>query len=808
MIPDIKAIAEECGGAKPTQGGYSCNCPGHTDKKKSAKVWLTPDNTVGIYCYSQCGEGKHLYDALRSKSLAFREFDDWQKEEYKKKKGSAKKKNHKEEAKGPPKPKTMEQWYWCAENVFEPRAKPYKKEWPYRDENGVELYREWRYDYVDGSGKEVIPLVPVGDEKPQKYLANMGGIERVLYRLPEVIEYARDERVIAFVEGGKCCDVFEEWGMLATTVAGGSKQPLTKKMIAYLKGCAFVVMIPDLDKPGMIAAHKRATLMHENGIRVKWLELQGLGRIQDNHGPDIFDWREKGGTADQYKEIATSLPFWSPEKTMIWDDSKLPKPDGFENAPHMSPFTDTAQSIRIVKYNEDKMLFVPQSDRHRPWWLYNNKYWENDANRRIILIAQESAHRMYKELAKTSVDQKDLKDFYDSCLNQGGLNAAINLAAPHCGWDIRAFDPNPDHICTLSGVIDLRTGELYEHDPMFFCSKIIPVEWRGIDYESRGNEWREFHKWAYNGDDLVIKFMRRWRGYCLTGHTTEQKFALYYGKEGANGKSIEIENQLRGSGTYGSPGSRDLIMVRQQATKEGNYSQLVGVRLLTVDEIGKRDRFDDSKMRALTGEDKLTGSNLYAAPFSFYPQTKIVMRGNEKPYLEGGDANEASWRRFMFIEFKNTMPKANRRKGYGLYLWDTYQEEMLADNVRGAMEWYQSGLGIPDSVESDTEELRKEFDLFGDFLRWLCVRGEGLEVEMAEFIEAYAMYCRKLRHAEWSANRVGREITARGIGRGRIGDAPAYEGVKLKENWRNMLEPGQPNMSRYSSGPRQGYLFN
>lgn len=797
----VETIARECGGARRSGHGFTCRCPAHETEKSSNSCkleWLN-DNVVPT-CFAGC-KAKDIYDAMRIVSATFAAWDKEQFERKKEEKKAQRPRKAKDKDDGP-KVKPIKDWIWTFENVF--KARVYKL-WPWKDEAGELLYYSVRIDYLEKDGKEVYPLSPADAEK-KLFLLSASGVRRVLLNLPEVREQAATGASVFFVEGEKKCDVLADWGLVGTAILGGCKQELRKDMIDSLKGVKQVIMMPDHDEVGMRFTHKCALALNAAGIVVKWLTFHEFmtDDLPRDGGLDVWDWRAQGHDADELLERAGKLPVWTPEQTFQYDERSKIDPTANPDAPHASPFTDTANAERLVKNFQKDILYVPQSDKHRPWWIWNGKHWDNDSSHKMILFAQKSAHASYKELINTRLPSDKIDKWYESSLNRAGISNAIVLAAPYCGFNLTDFDPNPYFINVLNGVVDLRSGELLEHDPSFRCSRIVPVFYRGLDYQCKKDEWREFNKWAFNGNDEVIDFMRRWRGYCLTGLTGEQKFAMYYGKEGANGKSIIIENQLRLAGGYGFAASRDLVMERQSASKESNPAQIVGMRLVTIDEIGKRDRFDESRMRALTGEDTITGSNLYAPPFSFKPICKLVMRGNEKPYLDGGDANEASWRRFIFVEFPNTMPEKQRKKGLSQYFWDNYKEEMLSEAVRGAIE-AEDGVLVPEKITTSTDELRKEFDLLGEFITWLC-RREG-ECPAIEFIEAFSLFLRKMRHNEWSANRIGRELTARGIERGRIQDALAYKGLSLKPNWRELLEPfvSQMNGPRYS---RQMSFYN
>src|SRR5690606_29031645 len=83
------------------------------------------------------------------------------------------------------------------------------------------------------------------DAQQQKW--SMKGVEKVLYRLPEIVA---TETVIV-TEGEKDVDNLRACGFIATTNAGGAAAGKSKWLASYNDSLAgkHVVIIPDLDKP-------------------------------------------------------------------------------------------------------------------------------------------------------------------------------------------------------------------------------------------------------------------------------------------------------------------------------------------------------------------------------------------------------------------------------------------------------------------------------------------------------------------------------------------------------------------------------
>ena len=84
------------------------------------------------------------------------------------------------------------------------------------------------YDYLDAAGKLVYQVVRrepkdfrqrrPDPQHPGKWIWNMDGVDRVPYRLPELLE----AEVAAVVEGEKDCDRLRTLGLTATCNSGGA----------------------------------------------------------------------------------------------------------------------------------------------------------------------------------------------------------------------------------------------------------------------------------------------------------------------------------------------------------------------------------------------------------------------------------------------------------------------------------------------------------------------------------------------------------------------------------------------------------
>ena len=176
-----------------------------------------------------------------------------------------------------------------------------------------------RYRYENKDGKhafDVVRLVPK-TFRPQRPDGkwSLEGVERVPYRLPELLQGVKDSKLLLLLEGEKDVDRAIVMGFVATTFVGGAGK-WRDEYSEYFRG-ADVVLIPDNDIPGLKGMTYIAKKLHGTASRIRMLELPGLGPCEDKHGKDFSDWADlDGNTNNTLEKIISELPEWLPEKSV------------------------------------------------------------------------------------------------------------------------------------------------------------------------------------------------------------------------------------------------------------------------------------------------------------------------------------------------------------------------------------------------------------------------------------------------------------------------------------------------------------
>lgn len=260
MHPTLAEIASRLNGAKlQPNGSYKALCPYHFDEHSS--LHLGPG--WGFHCYG-CGKQGHKDELAEYLGIVDKEYF----------------------GRRPRKTASTKACLTITAGVI-------VATYDYRDADDNLVYQVVRYDPKDfrcrrpnrGLTRTIRP-----------WIWNMRGVERILYRLPELL--ARLDDVVIYVEGEKDADTLHELGLLATTIAGGV-QTLRYTSLRCLGGRC-VVCIPDRHPVGEEYMDSvRGRLAGCNG-KTATLRLPGDCGVP---GWDVTDWLEAGHTGEELKRL-------------------------------------------------------------------------------------------------------------------------------------------------------------------------------------------------------------------------------------------------------------------------------------------------------------------------------------------------------------------------------------------------------------------------------------------------------------------------------------------------------------------------
>lgn len=154
------------------------------------------------------------------------------------------------------------------------------------------------YNYVDADGTVMYRVLRMPDKQfLQQHMTptgewawNIRGIERILYRLPQVLAAVAGGETVYVVEGEKDADRMRAAGVTATTNSGGAEK-MTWGQTAPLAG-ANVVIVADRDERGRAHARQVRDMLAKRGCTVRTVEAitgkDAFDHLAAGHGVDDF----------------------------------------------------------------------------------------------------------------------------------------------------------------------------------------------------------------------------------------------------------------------------------------------------------------------------------------------------------------------------------------------------------------------------------------------------------------------------------------------------------------------------------------
>ena len=307
-------------------------------------------------------------------------------------------------------------------------------------------------------------------------------------------------------------------------------------------------------------------------------------------------------------------------------------------------------------------------------------------------------------------------------MNASSVRAAVDLAKGQLLVEADKFDAHPDLLNVANGVVDLRTGLLWAHDPRLLLTKCAPTSYR----------WDATHPdWVAALDALPVDvrdYMQVRFGQGVTGHMTPDDILPTLRGGGNNGKTTIIAGLQRTLGEHAVT-VPERVLLANPGDHPTEMMTLRGARLAVLEETPEARRLNVKRLKDVLGTTTMTARYCGKDTVEWVPTHSLFVSTNYQPRVE--ETDHGTWRRLAMVEFPITYRKAHeectgpndRREDPGLrdrvlQGVDGQHEAVLAWLVAGARRWYANGQVMPSppaTVVDRTREWRRESDLI---LRW------------------------------------------------------------------------------------------
>ncbi|MGO8684777.1 MAG: phage/plasmid primase, P4 family [Thermoleophilia bacterium] len=397
--------------------------------------------------------------------------------------------------------------------------------------------------------------------------------------------------------------------------------------------------------------------------------------------------------------------------------------------------SDSGNAERLIATCGERIRFCP------PWgaWLvWDGCRWAKDDSLQIEHLTGLALRSIHNEAARATSEEarRELGRWALASESAQRRRAAIECARSDPRIVVRPaeFDADPWRFNCLNGTLDLRTGDLRNHDRRDLITKLAPVVY---DPAARLDLWERVLREATEGNAAMMAFLARLAGYSLTGLISEEKLPFIFGPE-ATAKSTFLEALKSTWGDYAQTADFESFLKRSGVgAPRSDLARLAGARLVVSIETEANAHLAGGLVKMITGGDRVVARRLYQEEFEFRPQFTLWWAANDAPKMS--DRDGALWRRIVQIPFIHQIAKQERDPQVKAILTDPTSAgaAILAWAVRGCLAWQREGLGVPPAVEQATAALRAEMDPLRDFFAERCAFEDQALTSSKQLFAAY-----------------------------------------------------------------------
>ena len=622
-------------------------------------------------------------------------------------------------------------------------------EYKYMDDAGQLLFVKVRFDPKDFRIKR-----PDGKGG---WIWNLEGTEKVLYRLPEVINAVSRELPVFVVEGEKDADTLAARGFCATCNFDGAGKWLPSYNQVF-RG-AKVYIIPDNDKPGQDHAQLVANNLLPLAEEVRIIDLMKIDPDLTEHG-DITDYITRSPDKEAgWREFDNLVSITNP--TTI----KLPA-DEWERSVKPADYSDAGNAEVFGSFYHGKLIFVDALG----WLFWNGKQWERSDHQALAMaldlsgLMHADALSKYTQalhaeadakaacttaeddeakeaLTKAKIVTKAAKSYLTHAnytRNNPRLQSMLALSKPALVVRADTLDADPFDLNTPTGIVNLRTGKIRPHDPEAYCSRITEAA-PGLE---GAETWQEFLELVTGGDVSIQGFLQLIAGMAAVGTVYHEGIILAYGG-GGNGKSTFFNSLGAVFGDYsGTIDVKTLTTDRQN--KGASLATLRGRRLVITGELEEHQRLSVAILKQLGSTDELTVEEKFKPPETIKQSHTLCLFTNHLPRV--GSTDNGTWRRLTVVPFGTQIPKSTDIQNYTEVLVEKAGGAIMSWIIEGAVNFCRNKfkLDIPEVVAEATENYRSQEDWLSNFIDDRCVRDRNAKSGARELYLAYSEWCMEI----------------------------------------------------------------
>ena len=410
-------------------------------------------------------------------------------------------------------------------------------------------------------------------------------------------------------------------------------------------------------------------------------------------------------------------------------------------------FNDTSNSYRLNYYMQGKYRYVTGLG----WFYWDGSRYVLDADKSIIQIASEAVNP-----AKTLMLDKEGQKWVQVSQNKDRLQNAIAISATSPEILIQSvdLDAEANNLCTPGGIVNLQTGEIR---PAIKSSDFNTRQTSVTPATIPTPKWTQFLRDTIEDDDRIA-YVQELFGAALFGDSRYHVLPVFVGS-GANGKSTLVSIMEGILNDYAATMPENFLLDTTGNAHPTDIARLRGVRFAVAQETRPDGKFNESRVKMLTGGDVLSARFMGQNFFDFKPTHTLFMAVNHLPEVKSG--GDGFWRRLRKIDFRKTIAPEKRKEGLAQELIEQEGPGILQWMIEGAVRVSTVGFNEPESVKIATQSYRHEEDHIAKFIEEKVIVADTSTAGRTAVYNAYQAWCMENGEKPVPQNGLVREIKGR-----------------------------------------------
>jgi P4 family phage/plasmid primase-like protien len=450
-------------------------------------------------------------------------------------------------------------------------------------------------------------------------------------------------------------------------------------------------------------------------INVDYIDLwHYFSNKWDNYDEDICNAKWNTFNNSEYIYTINNLIFLAridnPEDCKLLL-SEIPEHD----IKYLRSFDNVLSKLVHRLYGEKFVCSDPKKDE---WYYFNGIRWKKEnkslnLRKKIINDVFNKIENYRKQLIKDGASDEIIKN-YHGILNKLGSGLKLNCLELEFYNEnfYKIIDQHKDLIGFENGIYDLKDMSFRGGVPSDYISMST-----GYDYKHYASD-DPLYKDVMNlliqilPDYQTREFTLKSLSSCLDGHTRDENFYIWSGKNnsGGNGKSTITELLAKALGEYAIESPVTLVTKQRESANSPNsaLSAIRNKRVVIMQEPGANDLIQNDIIKMFTGGDKISTRELNSTQIEFKPNAKFFMAANTVPSITTVDGGTI--RRLKITEFISKFvddPKESDEYKIDKELkskLDVYKPVFLCILLDYYVKYRRDGLIPPDAVMKVTKK--------------------------------------------------------------------------------------------------------